>query len=496
MKALILAGGEGTRLRPLTCDRPKPMLEVFGTPVLEHAIRLLKGCGVTEIGLALGYMPGKIRERFEDGGALGVKLSYFTEKTPMGTAGAVRNAAGFLGDGDFLVMSGSLLTDVDLNALIRFHRERRALASVVLDRAAGSGQGAVTAEDDGRLTRFADSPDWGLAGAGWTCAGVYLMSPEILSLLPEGASDLCRDVFPGLTNHPKGLFGVNLTGYMLDISDISAYRRIHSDALDGKIRLSLPEAESPGIYTEEGAFVEQGALVRPPVYIGGGSRIMRGARLEPYSVIGRGVTVRGGAGIKRTVVLDGCRVEENAQLRGAVIDKDAVLGRGSAVYEQAVIGRGSIVGENCAVKPGVRVWPQKELPPDKVLRTNLIWGSCGGGRVWTATGLLGELGTEITPETMTRLGAAMGTAPGCDTIAAAVSASTGSAPECRSMSTTAAARITARCASSVPAAPIRSLILSRPCGAASSGRTFHGETARASARPSTFSNTSFFTSKI
>ena len=419
VKAIILAGGEGTRLRPLTCDRPKPMLRVVNAPIMEHCIRLLKRHGITDIAVALGYMPGKIRDYFKGGEALGVKLTYFTERFPLGTAGSVKNAAEFVGGEDFLVMSGSLLTDMDLSALISFHRERGALASLALSKSSGGGYGTVSTAADGRLTRFTESPDWGLAASSYVSTGVFVLSPDILSSIPEGVfSDFSRDVFPLLLKGQGGIYGLSLPGYWLDISDLSAYRRCHTDILDGKTDIGLPES-ADGIFMEEGAAIEQGAVLRPPVYIGSGSRIMRGARIEPYSVLGKNVIIRGGAGVKRSVVLDGCRLEENAQLRGAVTDEGAVLSRGSAIYEQAVIGRHSIVGENCAVKPNVRIWPQKELPADKVQRTNLIWGSIGGGRIWTKSGLFGELGVEITPETLTRLGAAMGTLSGCDRLSAA-----------------------------------------------------------------------------
>ncbi len=425
MKGLILAGGEGTRLRPLTCDRPKPMLRVMGRPVLERSIELLKEAGITDIGLTLSYMPASIREYFGDGGRLGVRLTYFNEDSPLGTAGAVKNAEAFIGDDSLLVMSGSALTDMDPTELMRFHDSRGALASLAATRSGLSPDyGTASLAEDGRVTRMTENPDWGLTASSWVCAGMYALSPELLSYIPDGVpSDLIRDVFPALLDDKKGIYGLELKGYWREISDLNAYRRVHEDILDGKVRFPLPEDGGERIYLEGDAVIEQGAVIRPPVYIGAGTRVRRGARIEPYSVLGRRVSVRCGAGVKRAVVLDNCRIEENAQLRGAVIDEGAVLGRGSAVYEQAVIGRSSIVGENCAVKPNVRIWPQKELPADRVQRTNLIWGSCGGGRIWNRFGLFGELGVEITPETMTRLGAAMGTLAGCDRLAASDSGS-------------------------------------------------------------------------
>ena len=430
VKAIILAGGEGTRLRPLTCDRPKPMLPVMNKPILWRCIELLKKHGITEIALTLGYMSGKIKEALGDGSELGVKLSYFTEETPMGTAGSVRNAADFIREGDsFIVMSGSVITDIDLGLLIRFHEGRGALASVALSKTAvNTDYGMASLAEDGRITRFTESPDWGLAVSSYISTGIYALSAEVLDFIPEGVfSDFGRDIIPLLLKEPRGVYGLNIRGYWQDIGDLNAYRRCHRDILDGKVLLPLPVGSGDGVWLEKGAVIEQGAVIRPPVFVGSGSRIMRGARVEPYSVLGHNVTVRGGAGVKRSVVLDGCRIEENAQLRGAVVDEEATLRRGSAVYEQAVIGRSSVVGENCAVKPNVRIWPQKELPADRVQRTNLIWGSIDGGRIWTRTGLVGELGVEITPETMTRLGAALGTLAGCDRLAASDSGNPASA---------------------------------------------------------------------
>ncbi len=409
MKAVIMAGGEGTRLRPLTCELPKPMVRIMNAPLLEHCIRLLKKHGIEDIAVTCGYMGGKIKEYFGSGAALGVRLSYFSEDIPLGTAGGLRNAAEFI-DGDFLCISGGILTDTNLKSVIDFHRSRGGAASLALVKAPSAPDyGAVITDASGRVLRFSELPDWHAAASAYISAEIYVLSPEILSLIPpDTGSDLRRDILPLLLDGGRGIYAVKCESFWADICDASAYRKCHSDILDNKLSVSLPRQTEEGIRIEDGAVIEKGAVLRPPIYIGSGSKICRGARIEPYSVIGRGVTVSGGAGVKRSVVLDGAKIEENAQLRGCVADAETIFRRGSAVYEQAVIGRGSIVGENCAVKPSVKIWPGKELPADTVQKRNLIWGDCVSSRIWTRTGICGELGRDITPEVFTRLGAAAG----------------------------------------------------------------------------------------
>ncbi len=407
MKAIIMAGGEGTRMRPLTCDVPKPLVRLVSAPVMEHTIRLLKRCGFEDIAVTIGYLGGKIRDRFGGGGELGVRLSYYPEDSPLGTAGGVKRAAD---GGEVLCISGGIVTDIDLSALVDFHKSRGAEATLALTRiSAPMGRGMAVTDASGAVTRFVDDPDWGLATSTLACAGIYVLSAAALDFIPDGGADFERDVFPSMLREGRGLYAQKCEGYWCDVSDPSAYRRCCADVLDKKVSVYMPEQTDEGLWLEEGALLEQGAVLRPPVYIGAGSRVFRGARIEGYSVLGSGVSVSRGAGVKRSVLLDGCRVEENAQLRGCVADEGAVLRRGCSVYEQAVIGRGSVVGENCAVKPSVRVWPDKELPAESVQKKNLIWGGCSSADIWTRSGVRGELGLEITPEVFARLGAAMGT---------------------------------------------------------------------------------------
>ncbi len=407
MKAVILAGGEGARLRPLTCAMPKPMLPVMNAPLMEHTLRLLKNNGFTEIAVTLGYLGGKIKDCFGSGRALGVSLEYFSEASPLGTAGAVKNAEEFF-DGDFLCVSGDIITDVNLGELTDFHKNKNALMTMALVKSAlPMDYGTVSLRSDGRIERFSDSPDWSGADSAYVNGGIYAFSKEIFSHIKKNKNtDFFRDVFPSLTGGE--IYALKLEGYWMDLADIGSYRRCHADIMDKKVSVFLPPQNEEGIWLEDGVLVEKGAVLRPPVYIGSGSRVKRGARIEPYSVLGRGVSVSSGAGIKRSVVLSRCRIEENAQLRGCVADEEAVFGRGCAVYEQAVMGRGSVAGENCAVKPSVKIWPGKEIPADTVQRKNLIWGSCLSDRIWTKTGICGVLGAEITPELSARLGAAAG----------------------------------------------------------------------------------------
>ena len=377
MKAIIMAGGEGSRLRPLTCDLPKPMVPLMDRPVMACSVELLKRHGVTDIGSTLMYLPERIQSYFGDGSAFGVSMRYFIEKTPLGTAGSMLLARDFLKE-TFVVLSGDGLTDCDLTAALRFHRERKALATLALKRVENPLEyGVVIADGTGRVTRFVEKPGWGEVFSDTVNTGIYILEPEALAMIPEGrAFDFGHDLFPQMVERGEPVFAWTMSSYWCDIGDIAAYLKAHADAMDGRIDLPLP-GRPGGVLRMPGARVDRGAVLEGPCFIGEGAVVEAGARVGAYSVIGAGCVVERGASLKRAVLWRGARAGEGAQARGCVLMDGARMEMNSAAFEESVLGSGATLGPGASLMPGVKVWPRKKIGAGARLDANLVWGDTG-----------------------------------------------------------------------------------------------------------------------
>ena len=370
MKAIIMAGGEGSRLRPLTCDCPKPMLRLMGKPLMEHAIRLLQKYGINEIGATLGYQPDAIMDYFGDGEALGASLRYYIEKVPLGTAGSVRQAKDFL-DERFIVLSGDGVTDFDLGEAVRFHESRGALATLVLVKSGAPQEyGMVVTDPDGLIRAFHEKPGRSDIYSDRINTGIYILEPDILDRIPaDKPFDFGHDLFPALVKEGLPVYGCTASGYWCDVGDVGAYLRVHADAMDGRIHL---DGLAPAV---EDALLEPGCMLEAPVFVASGAHIAPGARVGAYSVIGEGCFIAPGVSIKRSILFPGARVEPGAQLRGCVVGANAVIGEGAQLYEESVVGSSSRVGARAVLPPGVKLWPQKALPEGERPDANIVWGS-------------------------------------------------------------------------------------------------------------------------
>ncbi len=374
MKAIIMAGGEGTRLRPLTCDCPKPMVPLMDKPVMEYALALLKQHDFLDVGVTLQYLPNRVKEHFGDGEERGQRIRYYVEEQPLGTAGSVKQAQEFLTE-TFLVLSGDGLTDCDLTAALRFHREHGAAATMVLKRVEVPLEyGVVVTGQDGRVERFVEKPGWGEVFSDAINTGIYILEPQVLQLVPEGKPyDFGRELFPLLVQMGEPVFGYQMDGYWCDIGDIPAYLRAHMDALDGKVSL-INNGKKSGVLKMPGAVIDPGAVVEGPCFIGAGAKVAEGARIGPYSVIGGGSQVQGRAGVKRAVIWRGATVQSGAQLRGCILQDGAVAGLSGTMFEESVLAGGSVLGEGATLMPGVKVWPSKQVADGERLMKNMVWG--------------------------------------------------------------------------------------------------------------------------
>lgn len=372
LKAIIMAGGEGTRLRPLTCDCPKPMLRIMGRPMMEYALELLKRCGIRECGATLGYLPQPIMDYFGNGADFGMNMRWFVEKTPLGTAGSVRMAADFLNEA-FIVLSGDGICDFDLAQAVAFHQMRGAQATMMLKRHPSPREyGMVALNEDQTVRSFHEKPGRCEVYSDLINTGIYILEPELLKLIPEGAScDFGHDFFPELLRSGVDIHGCIAEGYWCDVGDVAAYLKVHRDAMDG--RIGVINASDTGISPD--AAVEPGAVIEKPCCIAPGARISCGAHIGPYSVIGENALVEGGAQVKRSIVSRNARIGEGTQLRDCIVGRNAVVESEAQLYEESVAGAFSRIGSRAVMVQGVKLWPYKALPEGERPMENVVWGA-------------------------------------------------------------------------------------------------------------------------
>lgn len=410
MKAVIMAGGEGTRLRPLTCNRPKPMVPVVNKPVMEHIIELLKKHNLTDIAVTLQYMPDLIREYFHNGGDYGVNLSYYIEESPLGTAGSVKNAEDFLDD-TFVVISGDALTDIDLSKAIDFHIKKNAIATLVLKKVdIPLEYGVVVTDDDGKVTRFIEKPSWGEVFSDTVNTGIYILSPVVLKYFKRNEIfDFSKDLFPIILKEKKPIYGFITEDYWCDIGDLKAYSQAHMDVLDGLVNINIPGKEIKSkVWVGEDSEIDKDAIINSPCIIGKNTKIKKEAVIGSYSVIGDFNIIEERSGIKRGVVWKNCNIDSNVQLRGSIICNKVHLKSGVSIFENSIIGDDTIIKENSIVKPNIKIWPNKLVESSVEVNTNLVWGSKVTRSIFGNRGVAGEINVDITPEYASKLGAAYG----------------------------------------------------------------------------------------
>ncbi len=406
MKAVIMAGGEGSRLRPLTCDLPKPMVPIMDRPVMEYAINLLKSNGIRDIAATLQYLPDEIIRYFGDGSAFGVNMQYYIEDTPLGTAGSVKNCGAFLDD-TFIVISGDALCDIDIGKAIEFHRSSGSLATLVLKRVEKPMEfGVVITGSDGRIERFLEKPSRGEIFSDTVNTGIYILEAETMENVPTGKYDFSMQLFPKLFDKGAKMFGYLTDGYWCDIGNSSQYIQAHFDIFSGKCKTPLPHASKlNGIFLEHGADGGE-ATVMAPCYIGKDSVLNRGCFIGPYSVVGKNCRMESGAKIKRGILWPGVSLGKDTQIRSSVLCKNSAVLSGGMVFEEAIIGTHSIVGESCVVKPRVKVWPEKRLEDFSTARCNIVWGGMDEGTLFGQDCIIGEINIGLNAETACIIGAA------------------------------------------------------------------------------------------
>ncbi|MGH7697269.1 MAG: sugar phosphate nucleotidyltransferase [Candidatus Dormibacteria bacterium] len=408
MKAVVMAGGEGSRLRPLTSRRPKPLVPVVGRPCMEHVLRLLRRHGITEVVITLQYLGASIRNYFGDGAELGMHLEYVVEDRPLGTAGSVKNAAPLLQE-TFVVISGDALTDIDLTHVVGFHRDRQAQATVVMAKVPNPLEyGVVITAADGRIERFLEKPSWGEVFSDQVNTGIYVIEPAVLELCPpDQPSDWSQDVFPKMLQRGDPLAATLGRGYWCDIGSIQSYLQANWDALEGRVACEIAgQHVAPGQWINEGASVADSARIEGPAFIGRDTVVGHEAFLNGPVVLDRYAVVDAGAKVSNSVLWPQVYVGERGRLRQAVVCSSATLKPDVLLEDGTVIGDDCTIGARSVVEQGVRIWPGKEIEPGSVVHESVIWAGTWRSSLFGRAGITGIINVELTPEWCARLGAA------------------------------------------------------------------------------------------
>jgi mannose-1-phosphate guanylyltransferase / phosphomannomutase len=412
MKAVVMAGGEGTRLRPLTSNQPKPMVPIVGKPCMEHILELLREHGLTDVIVTVAFLPQAIRGYFGTGDTLGMQIGYSVEESPLGTAGSVRHAADQL-DETFLVISGDALCDVDLSALVAFHRERGAAVTIGLKAVDNPLEfGIVVTDEEGRVERFLEKPSWSQVFSDTINTGIYVLEPEVLRHVPtDRPYDFSKELFPYLLEMGRPIYGYTMDGYWQDIGNLDQFRQANFDALEEKVRLNIRGIRLRGnVWLGEGVELDDLEQVEGPAYIGNNCRVAQSASVGAHTVLSNSVTLRERARVERSVVEALTHIGRSALVSGAILGRSCDVRAHVRIHEGVAVGDEVTIGSESVIRPGVRIYPYKEVESGAQISESLIWESRATPRLFGRDLVSGLVNVDLTPEVAVRIAAALGSA--------------------------------------------------------------------------------------
>ncbi|MCX7838583.1 MAG: mannose-1-phosphate guanyltransferase [Anaerolineae bacterium] len=412
MKAVVMAGGEGSRLRPLTLNRPKPMVPIANRRVMGHILELLRRHNFSEVVATLQYRADDIQNYFGDGSQFGIPINYSVEPHPLGTAGSVKYAEKYLArDEPFLVISGDALTDFNLTEIVAFHKRVGAAVTITLYRVPNPLEyGVIIVDNEGRITRFLEKPSWGEVISDTVNTGIYVISPEILDEIESDVPfDFSKDLFPRLMRKGAPLYGYIAEGYWCDVGNLAEYMRATADLLWGKVNVGeIAPKIGKDIYAQEDVEIAPDAQLFGPIFLGRGVKIKGGVVIHGPTSIGSFTIVDNRVHIDRSIILRNAYIGEGVELRGAIIGQRCSIRSRAVIFEGAVIGDESTIGESAVIHPTVKIWPNKEVEAGATVKSSLIWGAQARRTLFGRYGVTGLVNVDLTPEFAARLTAAFG----------------------------------------------------------------------------------------
>ncbi|MDW8062044.1 MAG: sugar phosphate nucleotidyltransferase [Nitrososphaerota archaeon] len=413
LPVFIMAGGEGTRLRPLTSNRPKPMVPIANKPVLEHTLEMLLSSGFKKFILTLHYMPMVVERYFGDGSNIGGEIDYSIEDKPMGTAGGVRSAIDRYGveDESILVWSGDVLSYFDVNGMLDFHRSVGSTLTIASTRIDNPVEfGVLVFDDRYRVRRIQEKPSYSEVSSLWINCGVYILEPEAYNRIPPGKSyDFSKDLIPLLLSEGEPVYVYPIKGYWNDIGTPLSYLQANLDLLNGRAGMLRPAGleSEPGVWVED-VDIPKDIQLTPPVAFGRGSSVGSDASIGPSSVVGRNVSIGDGASIARSVIWDSSIIGGYSKIDGSIVCESCILSENVLCNPGAVIGDRCRVGKHSVIRSSVRIWPERLIDSYSIVSSDIRWGIRWYSTLFTSEGVAGAVNVEITPDFAAKLGLAIG----------------------------------------------------------------------------------------
>jgi len=414
-KAVIMAGGFGTRLRPLTMSIPKPMVPVANRPMMEHIVSLLTRHGISDVVSLLYFQPENITDHFGDGAHHGISMRYMLAEADFGTAGSVKNAQQML-DERFIIISGDVLTDIDISAAVAFHEQRGAMATIVLTRVAEPlAYGIVMTDADGKITRFLEKPSWGEVFSDTINTGIYILEPEVLDLIPAKAEfDFSKDLYPLMLQKGMPLYGYIADGYWKDIGNLHEYQLAHEDVLSGRVTVDFASAQTNGYHAGTGLTVAPTARFEGRVVLGNDVVIGEHAKLRDC-VVGSGSSIGAGAELSDTVLWNNVQIGDYAEMNRAIACDSVTIGSKATIGEHAIIAEGCVIGDHARLLSNVKLWPRKVVESHAIVTRSLVQEERWARVLFTDARIGGVSNIDVNPEFAAKLGACMGMAFGVGT---------------------------------------------------------------------------------
>ncbi len=408
-----MAGGKGTRLRPLTCDLPKPMVPLLNKPVMEYTLELLQKYDITDVGVTLAYLPDNIEEYFSNKyGPLNIR--YFVEDIPLGTGGSVKNAEEFLDD-TFIVISGDAITDMNIKKALEFHKRKGSKATLVLKKEPVPLEyGVILLDREGKVKQFLEKPSWGEVFSDTINTGIYILEPEVLNYYKKGENfDFSKDLFPKLLRDRVPIYGYVTENYWCDIGDLNSYKETQFYMLDKNIDVHIKGKEiKPNIWIGKDTIVGKNVKITPPIFIGNNCEIEDGVELNSYSIIGDNCKIGTNSSIKRSILWNGVDIGENNEIRGSVLCDHVHTHKNVSIYEDAVIGTSTHLLSNASISSSVKIWPNKKVDDGTKVYEDIIWGTKYTKNIFGQRNISGHLNKEMTSEFASKLGGAFASAMG------------------------------------------------------------------------------------